>query len=93
MQTLKLVQQDDGKFILESDVPVLPVEVCNRIINEAITQCEKQWLAQTVKDLPNDVTSYLDMMNKKVARQRRFTIFWYAVALILGAILIASRWL
>lgn len=66
-------QTDEGYFVLKYALPLIPVSVVNAILktlHNTYLEC-----------LPEDVLKDLHDLNHKCKVQRRWTIFWYGIAI------------
>ena len=89
---VQMIQQPDKSFKVEATSKDIPLFV----VNEILTQLHKIYLDQhyftAMQDIPEKHKEYTAYLERKCKRQKRWTLFWYAVALIsIGYIIVGGR--
>lgn len=78
---IALKQQDDGSFICESPHEILPIFIINELLSQLHDIYKNNMLDKAIDTLPEDLKKDINYLMKKYRTQRRWTFFWYAVAL------------
>ena len=78
---IALKQQDDGSFICESPHEILPIFIINELLSQLHEIYKNTMLDKNIDNLPEDLKKEIAYLNKKCRAQRRWTFFWYAIAL------------
>lgn len=88
---VQMIQQPDKSFKVESSFKDIPVFV----VNEILTQLHKIYLDQhyftAMQDIPEKHKEYTAYLERKCKRQKRWTLFWYFIALVSIAYIIGGR--
>jgi hypothetical protein len=76
-----LKQQEDGSFKCESPHDILPLCIFNEILSQLHDIYKNMMFDKACDNLPEVHKKYQLYLEKKCRIQKRWTLFWYAVAL------------
>jgi hypothetical protein len=76
-----LKQQEDGSFKCESPHDILPLCIVNEILSQLHSIYNDMALDKAIDTIPEDLKKRIAYLNKKCRIQKRWTLFWYAIAL------------
>lgn len=89
---IQMVQQDDGSFQIKSPHKSIPLFVVNEVLIQLHKIYDQLAFDKRYKDVPEEHKKYQIYLEKKCRAQKRWTLFWYAVALIaIAYIIIGGR--
>ena len=89
---IQMVQQDDGSFQIKSPHKSIPLFVVNEVLTQLHKIYDQLAFDNKYKDVPEEHKKYQIYLEKKCRAQKRWTLFWYAVALIaIAYIIIGGR--
>lgn len=78
---IALKQQDDDSFKCESPHEILPLFIVNEILSQLHGIYKDMMLDKAIDTIPEDLKKHIAYLNKKCRIQKRWTLFWYAIAL------------
>lgn len=88
MKEIHLKQNKKGHFELQSKEDNIPLDVVNAVLLQLHAHYIDEFLEDFLKSLPEDHKQYTHKVEKELLTQRLWTLFWYAVAILLLAILV-----
>ena len=78
---IALKQQEDDSFKCESPHDILPLCIVNEILSQLHDIYKAMMFDKAIDTIPEDIKKHIAYLNKKCRIQKRWTLFWYAVAL------------
>ena len=79
---IQMVQQSDGSFELKSPHDRLPLFVVNEVLKQLHSIYFNTVFDKKMEQIPEKHKEYTAYLEHKCKVQRRWTLFWYAVALV-----------
>jgi hypothetical protein len=86
-----MIQQSDKSFKVESSFKDIPVFVVNEILTQLHNVYSTQYLNEAMKEIPEKHKEYTSYLEKKCRDQRRWTLFWYFIALAAIAYIVGGK--
>lgn len=78
---LRMVQQKEGYFTLDCDQPFIPLQIVNEVLKQLHGIYSNQLFDKAYDNLPDEHKKYQAYLEKRIRSQRRWTIFWYGIAI------------
>ena len=88
---VQMIQQDDKSFRVETSFNAIPVFVVNEILTQLHNIYTDQRFNEAMKDIPQKHKEYTSYLEKKCRDQRRWTLFWYFIALAAIAYIVGGK--
>lgn len=80
MNKIKMIQQSDKSFRIETDQEYIPTDIVNTILEQVHTIYSDQAFSKHYENMPEHVREYIEFAQKKAKLQKFFTLFWFGVA-------------
>lgn len=88
---VQMIQQPDKSFKIEATSNDIPVFVVNEILTQLHNIYLDQKFSEAMKEIPEKHKEYTSYLEHKCKKQKRWTLFWYFIALASIAYIIGGR--
>lgn len=78
---IRMVQHEEGHFTIDCDQPLIPLQIVNEVLKQLYIIYKDQIFDKAYSNLPEKHKEYQKVLEKQLRSQKRWTFFWYAIAI------------
>ena len=78
---IRMVQQEEGYFTIACDQSKIPLQIVNEVLKQLHNIYKDQMFDKAYSNLPDEHKKYQAYLEKRIRSQKRWTFFWYAIAI------------